>query len=149
MTTILHASTLRHKEWGGPKRFVRIVLYDTNAEFLKAFQRGNPGDPGRTIGSFSSVVQHFKYDKKTKDWIDKTHPHFAGTIRISREHCTYEVLSHEVVHAACCIYRLDIKEDIDLGDGCGVFEEKLAYIIGDLTNAVMDVLVGRGCFHAT
>lgn len=59
---------------------------------------------------------------------------FAGVIRLHAE-CLYtEVIYHEVLHAACATYRMNIALSIDLGNGHGGMEreEDLAYIYGQL-----------------
>lgn len=91
-------------------------------------------------GAFHPVSEREIYDKKTKKWVNTTPKHFAGVLRTSVEHVNTEVIVHEVVHAACHIFRLDVAKRVNLGDNCHQNEEWFAYIVGDLSNSVAKVL---------
>ncbi len=140
MPLILHASTDRHKEWGGLKRYVRIVVYDTTAELRVAAVRYRPNTNfSHAAATFSPAPDRERCNEEG-EWILIVPPHWTGVLRFSREWLTTEVVTHECVHAAATIYRMDVVPTIILGPGCGYREETLAYIIGDLTAAVSDAL---------
>lgn len=144
MTKVLYASTTRHEEWHGPKRYVCIVVHDTVEEFRRACARYNYNDSSGgwegAVGAFHPVDRREKYDKAKKRWIDITPKHFVGVIRLCREWCTDEVIVHEVVHAACHIFRLDVAKRVNLGTNCFVNEERFAYIVGNLAASVNEAL---------
>ncbi len=58
----------------------------------------------------------------------------AGVIRLSAENLFTEVIYHELVHAACAVYRMNFARSVDLGTGLEDMapEEDLAYIYGQL-----------------
>lgn len=57
---------------------------------------------------------------------------YAGIIRFAATHLTGEVVVHELLHAACAVYRMVHAEDVRLGRGVSDREEQLAYILGEL-----------------
>ncbi len=145
----LHVSTTIHDRWNGPKRYIRILVYDTLEEFEKAsvsHERRRSGSKlpwDDAVGGFFPVNRRERYNKKTKKWypIDR---HFAGTMRLVDEYCSDEVIFHETTHAAIQIYRQDCEDDVRLGEGCDNREENLAYIIGDLGSQICAKLIESG-----
>lgn len=129
--------------WNGPKRYVRIYLYDTVEELRKAASRFHyeapDSDTNKASGIFTPPTQHFKYAKDGSE-TDLTDPHYGGMIRLARGHLTTEVIAHECIHAACAIYRLDITKSVVLWTHCNLREEQFAYLVGQLTDEVMWVL---------
>lgn len=144
MTKVLYASTTRHDEWQGPKRYVCIVIHDTEEEFRRAAARHNYNDASRgwetAVGAFHPIERREKYDRSKKRWTNNTHPHFTGTIRTSVKWVTDEIIVHEVVHAASHIFRLDVAKRVNLGTDCHQNEEWFAYIVGDLSASVLKML---------
>lgn len=63
-----------------------------------------------------------------------------GVIRLSREHLTVEVCTHEALHAALAAYRMLVKRDVRLGVGTDDREERLCYIAGELTDQLLGTL---------
>lgn len=70
---------------------------------------------------------------------------YAGLIRLSAEHLYPEVIYHELLHAACSVYRMNVALSIELGNGHVDIarEEDLAYIYGQLAADMADALVKR------
>lgn len=70
---------------------------------------------------------------------------YAGIIRLCSEHLYPEVIYHELLHAACCVYRMNVARSIDLGTGFESLEreEDLAYILGQLASDMSDALRAR------
>lgn len=145
MAETLHASTDRHAEWGGTRRYIRIRVHDTTVELQDAAQayRGDDFDWTGVAGCFHPAALRLRYDADG-DMTDVSDPHYAGTLRLSREQMTTEAVVHECVHAAAAIYRMDVCADVRLGTGCGDREETLAYIAGDLTHSVSEALHSAG-----
>ena len=135
MAITLHASTTQHDRWGGPRRYIRVYVYDTTPEL----QRAAAGYRNEYDG-FSAAGGCF-HPAEVKDDED---PHWAGVLRLSREYIGTEVVSHECIHAAAAIYRMDVQGYIVLGYGCGHREETLAHIAGDLIASVGNALHESG-----
>ncbi len=140
MALILHASTTRHVEWGGSKRYIRIIVHDTIDDFRKKAKAHSPDmDWSEAVGAFQPAPDLEDFDDQGYR-LYLTPIHWTGVLRLSREWLNVEVVTHECFHAATTIYRMDVKTIIMLGKGCRDREETLAYIIGDLTAAVFDAL---------
>lgn len=145
MTTTLHISTIRHDEWQGKPRYIRIYVHDTTAELQAAAGKYKPEHNWAGVGAcYHPPPTRNKYDEKTKKWVNTTRPSWGGVIRISREYLDSEVVSHECVHAACAIYRMDVHSKIHLSDECNYREEALAYIVGDLYSSLNIALEDAG-----
>ena len=65
------------------------------------------------------------------EWETRVRP-CVGTLRLVSGNVTAEIVAHELVHAACAVYRANVREHIRLGDACGDREEQFAYIYGEL-----------------
>lgn len=146
MTVTLHASTDRHDEWDGPRRYVRIIVHDTAEELRAAAYRyrDDTGDWTGTAACFHPADLRLRYDEDgtTHDISD---PHYAGLLRLSRDKgLGTEQVTHECVHAGAAIYRMDVCTMIRLENGCGEREETLAYIVGNLAAAVCNALHDAG-----
>jgi hypothetical protein len=138
---VYHASTTRHTEWGGPKRWIRIVVHEDNRTFQAAAAKYSPNaDWDGTAGAFHPTAHRERWDKHSKEWVPTGDPYFAGVMRLSREQFTNETIVHECLHAAIAIYRSNVKAKVNLGDEVGDNEEHLCYILGDLTEAVFAAL---------
>lgn len=120
------------------------MIHDTVEQFRDACARYSYNDPSgfwqSAVGAFHPVDDRQKYDKKKKRFVNTTPKHYAGTIRLWSGDVTPEIVVHEVVHAAARIFRLDIAKRVNLGTNCFQNEEWFAYIVGDLTHSVTDVL---------
>lgn len=69
---------------------------------------------------------------------------YAGIIRLASEHLFPEIIHHEVLHASVHVYRMNVEQRVDLGDGQESLEreEDLAYIHGQLA-ADMDTALRK------
>lgn len=143
MTRWATVSTIRaQEETGGPRRWFRLVVHDTLVELREAAHRFRPeyGADWWTecAGCFHPAPLRRRYDKDgTEHQIDTG---YSGTLRFSAELVTTEIVTHEVLHAALCAYRMDVTTYVNLGNGIGRREETLAYIHGDLCRATSDAL---------
>lgn len=143
MTTVLHASTTHHDIWKGPKRYVRIIIHDNVDEFRTAADAYSPqSDFSGATGCFHPAIWREKFNEEKKRWEFTGDKHYAGTIRLADEHITYNVLTHESVHAAAHIWRMDVTKAVHLGWNCARNEEWFAYIVGDLTQQVIAAVAG-------
>jgi hypothetical protein len=135
MSDILHVSTLRHEEWGGPKRYIRITVHDNLSEFRKAAQNYSPHeDFVGSVGCFHPAPTRERYVGKR--WVDITDEHWGGVMRLAKGWINLEVVAHESVHAAAAIWRRDVMPNLRLGEDCGPHEEMLAYMVGDISMGV-------------
>lgn len=127
--------------WGGPKRWIRIVVHETTAEFQAAAAKYQPNaDWDGTAGAFHPAAHRERWDSKTGEWVPTSDPYFAGVMRLSKEQLDNETIVHECVHAGVAIYRSNIKQKVNLGDDVSDNEELLAYLIGDLARDVFAAL---------
>jgi hypothetical protein len=129
--TVLHASTTKHEWWGGPKRYIRIVVHETTPALQRAAARYRGTDFSNAAGCFHPAPERERFHNG--EWTSVTDPHWAGVLRVSKEWLDTEVVIHECLHAALAIYRMDVSTFVRLENGCGEREETLAYIAGDLT----------------
>lgn len=65
---------------------------------------------------------------------------FLGTMRLSKEHLTSEIVIHESVHAAATFVRLASGTEPRLGFQCAKREETFAYAVGELAGRITEVL---------
>lgn len=140
MPLILHASTNDHDRWGGSKRYIRFIVYDTIAELQIAMARYRPDNNWSESAAVFSPAPDRERCNEWGEWVSVTPLHWAGVMRLSCELLNTEVITHECVHAGLAIYRMDVKSNVVLGYGCSDREETLAYILGDLTASVFDAL---------
>jgi len=136
MTEIIHVSTTRHEEWEGPKRYIRVYIYDTLDEFRLNYSpwwrdRDNRNDMLGAVGCFEPAPDKERHING--QWI-KTHDrHWAGVMRLTKGWIDVQSVTHECVHAAAAIWRRDVAPKLYLGEDCGPNEEMLAYMVGDLS----------------
>lgn len=140
MVLVLHASTYRNKIWGGPKRYIRVIVHDTTAELQAAALHYRPFTNWADVAGCFHPAPHRERENNGGKWVGITPPHWAGVMRLSRETLNSEIVVHECVHVAVAIYRMDIKPNIILGYECRDREEMLAYIVGDITSEVAGAL---------
>lgn len=116
----------------GPRRWCWVRIHATVEEMRVHAQRLNPATDGGWADCCACFQPCWK-DCKTA---------FAGTLRLTEEWLTPEIVAHELVHAAAQVYRLNVRRDVRLGAGCHGREEDLAYIYGELYAAMEAKLRG-------
>lgn len=137
MVKILHASTTLHELWGGPKRYIRIILHETIPELQAAARAYNPYDYNGFRNAAACFHTPLSKEKSIDgEWVRVSNEHYGGIIRFAREYINLEVVAHECVHAAAELWRLDVQPSLVIGKYCGPREENLAYMVGDLTAEV-------------
>lgn len=137
MFKVAHASTTRHEEWGGPKRWVRIILHDNVGELQIAARKLSLAHVlVTTVGCYHAPTIPTEWDEKRQRVVSAFPNHYAGTIRLCRPWLNNDTVVHECVHAASMVYRMDIPEPFNIGVHYNPREEHLAYIVGDLANNV-------------
>lgn len=141
MRQTLYASTTRHAEWGGPKRWVRIHVHDSVEAFRQSAEKYSPNGVWEDKDAgFHPAIGRSRWNPKTKLWEEIGTKGFTGVMDFCIEHLSTEIVVHECVHAAIAIYRMDIQTYINLGGPHSDREENLAYITGDLTDRVFAAL---------
>jgi hypothetical protein len=150
MTRVYYPSTTMHEEWGGHKRHIILVVHKNRSDFVKAAERssssGSDGYWEGCLGCFHPEPYRESYDKKLGKFINTSEPHRAGIMRLIEGYLTNEIITHECVHAAAAIWRMDVtrRKDgpgtINLGTDCDWREEGFAYLVGDLTHQVFTAL---------
>jgi len=134
---ILYASTTRQAEWSGPKRYLRIVIHE-NREFFYDYL--NYEVASTTLACFQPARRREKFDEDKGEWVNLTNKHYGGTIHLIDGWIQHGIVAHECVHAAAHIWRMDVQDEIMLGDNCGYREEGFAYLVGDLVQGVMNAI---------
>lgn len=117
------------------------MIYDTKEEMQDSANRYNGfKSEVDSWALFQASPYREKYDEMKKKWVNVSDPHYAGLIRLHRERLYGEIISHECVHAAAHIYRMDIRKHVNLGPDCNQAEEDFAYLLGDLVGSVTNAL---------
>lgn len=123
----------------GGRRWFRVKIYDTQEAMHAAAHRLKPWEgfekfDGRLLGCVQTVPASYAHDDAeltTPRWPVNR---LAGTIRLCSQHLWTEIIYHEVVHAACQVYRMNFARELNLGTGWEDLndEENFAYIYGQL-----------------
>lgn len=125
------------------RRWWQVKVYDTAEALRKAAHRYQPRH-GRgywgpeTVGCCQQTTAWVENGKDASDPANFIWPpNFAGVIRLVQTELWTEVIYHELLHAACAAYRMNVAARIDLGNAYGPEgdlsrEEDLAYIYGQL-----------------
>jgi head-tail adaptor len=129
-----------HLQYSGRRRYFRLFVHPDLDHFRRAAHRYSGADFSQASGCCHPAPVRERYDVATDTWYDSGDPHWAGIVRLVSGHIHSEVVAHEMTHAALVVYRMDIKADVRLSNGCGAREELLAYIVGDLTSQAADEL---------
>lgn len=116
----------------GPRRWCWVRIHDTVEDLRAAAHRFRPHH-GRDWWAECEGCFHPAPIRVTASGeVKESANGYAGTLRLAVTHVTSEIVAHELVHAALCVYRMNVKADVRLGTGCGQREEDLAYICGEL-----------------
>jgi hypothetical protein len=117
----------------GPRRWCWVRIHDTVEDLRVSAHRNAPWHErewwSECVGCFQPTA--VRLDKATGEPKEPANG-YAGTLRLAEGWVTAEIVAHELIHAALCIYRMNVKPDVRLGQGCGKREEDLAYIYGEL-----------------
>jgi hypothetical protein len=119
-------------DYTSPRRWCWVRIHDTVEELRDAAHHHRPHH-GRDwwdecAGCFHPAPIRTSASGEVKEATNG----YAGTLRLAATHVTPEIVAHELVHAALCVYRMNVKPDVRLGTGCGQREEDLAYLYGEL-----------------
>lgn len=126
------------------RRWWQVKIYDTQPAMVEASYRYRP-HLGWAFWGPETAACCQETAPVVLDGEDETDPAnfiwppngFAGVIRLVQDMLWTEVVFHELVHAACGAYRMNVAPRIDLGHAYGPAgdlsrEEDLAYIYGQL-----------------
>jgi hypothetical protein len=133
---VLHSFRIRTSDWRvPPARWIWVRVHPTQAHMAEAAYRMAPYH-GRdfhkqALGCFQGTPTFERWDEDRKRWQVRHRP-CAGTLRLVDGHVTSEIVAHELIHAACQVYRGNVARSIRLEQDCGPREEQLAYIYGEL-----------------
>lgn len=100
----------------GPRRWCWVRIHPNVEHLRRAAQRTapwhGPGWFSECCGCFQPVP--VRVDEKTGR--KKPHPNgFAGTLRLAEGWASSEIVAHELMHAACTVFRMNVKADIRAG----------------------------------
>lgn len=128
-----------------PRRWFWVVIHPDITSLQDAAHRYRPHH-GRGWWDGCAGCCHpvpDRYDTKTETYRYPTNG-FAGVLRFAATHLTSEITAHELIHAACAVYRMNTARYIQLGDECGHREETLAYLYGELYASLTQQLPKAG-----
>ena len=132
-------STIRFQistRWTERKRTIQVTIHDTPEELRQAGNAYNKaiGADGNIDQAVGLCQSHYSEKLKNGEWVLTE---AAGVIRLTKDHLTTGVISHEAAHMATNIYHQDWHEqhgdpydDIDN-------QEILAYLVGDITSKIV------------
>jgi hypothetical protein len=124
----------RETEWTGSVRWVRVRVHPDPEHLVAAALRVKPWERARDwegcLGCFQPVARRERFTNGR--WETRWPGGYAGILRLARGHITAEIVAHELVHAACQVYRMNVARSIRLESDCGRREEQLAYLYGQL-----------------
>ena len=104
-------------------------MHDHLQEFFTDL--GGTPHSDETLGLVHPMARQF-YDGK--DWQDVG---IVAVVFLNEEHLTYEIIAHEAFHAAMCFERYaNGHERPTYGEGCDEDEERVAYLVGEITGAI-------------
>ncbi len=113
-----------------PSRWWHVRVYDTAAE-LRAAARAH--DPGMDLDPEAyGVCHHARWVNDDATGYRYGKRGYAGVVRFTREKLSDEIIVHELTHAALAVYRMNVAEDVHIGEDVGHEEEALAYLAGEL-----------------
>lgn len=117
----------------GPRRWCLVRVHDALDQLRDAAHRLRP-ERGREgwddcYGCFHPTWHWTNSDTGQREYSPNG---YAGLIRLAEGHVNTEIVSHELVHAAAQIYRMNVHPYIRLGKQCADREESFAYIYGEL-----------------
>jgi hypothetical protein len=116
----------------GTRRWVQVRIHPDAEHLERAAYRTSPAR-GRDWWTGSRGCFHTARFKGGEDgWPIWPPSGYAGILRLALGWITEEIVAHELVHAALQVYRMNVKADVRLSNGCGQREEQLAYIYGEL-----------------
>lgn len=114
----------------GPRRWIQVRIHPDVNHLRAAAHRTDP-----RLGQAGWDECHGCFQPHGVRAVGEIHdpPNgYAGILRLADGWITSEIVAHELVHAALQVYRMNVKADVRLGNGCRVREEQLAYIYGEL-----------------
>ena len=117
----------------GPRRYVRVVIYDTLAEMQAAGQAYNGNDQTGVAGL-------------TQSWGDAQGRSFGIIVRLARGRLGSQVVSHELHHAATAIYGSTLGDRISRQAHLNHYNEPFAHLYSDLFSRLVDRLYELGYY---
>jgi hypothetical protein len=124
------------------KHSCQVIVYDT-ADALNQAARdyGKTHELEALENDVRAITHNFQHLVISPDGSERTEGR-TSIVRIDKS-AGATVVSHELLHAACQMYRI-WHGDINLGDECGEAEENLAHIHSDLVYNTCNKLIALG-----
>ncbi len=133
----------------------RVLVYDDIKELRKAADRYDKKHGGDKPNKDILGVSHHFCSETFEEGTDKLvgRKRVIGIIRLSKKHCTTEIVSHELLHTALWNFRLNngITHESDgsienacFGSTCGDDEETLCHLYGQLFRDITRKLYKHG-----
>lgn len=117
----------------GPRRHVRVVIYDTLPELQAAGQAYNGNDQTGAAGL-------------TQAWTDSRGRTGGVIVRLARGYLGTRVVSHEIHHAATAIYGSMVGDRISRQAHLNHYNEPFAHLYSDLLGRLVDRLYELGYY---
>lgn len=117
--------------WSGPRRWWTVKIYPNLTSLRAASARFDPTtDFSRCYACCQT--QMFIVDADTGER-RFGHRGYTGVLRFSRTELRSDLITHELLHAAMSIYRINFSRDIRLGKRiASLQEERICYIFCEL-----------------
>ena len=113
-------------------RWFQLVIHENAVDLVKAADRYK-----RPVGHGCVGCVHGVFEPHANG--------YSGVVRLAKGWLTGEIVSHEMVHAACVVYRQDVKPNVRLTSMAR--EEDLAYMQGILFENVQTILLNLGLWR--
>lgn len=128
-------------QWPGWRWFI-VRVYPDQPSLARAANRATPWVSHDEADAClqPSIDRYADDDGKPGKYLGGPRSGYGGIVRIHRSRLSAEVVAHEAVHVALRVFRWDHAEDVRLGKECRRREEDLAYLVGDATQAINDLL---------
>lgn len=139
-----------------PARWLWVRVYDTPEAMRKVAERCAPehDNYGNAVGCVQDITPMIEdedlgtfQDDLPIDRLWFPESGCAGVVRLCADHLQTEIIFHELAHAACTIYRMNVAQRVDLGarlDESRESEESYAYILGELSSQMLVGLIQHG-----
>jgi hypothetical protein len=123
----------------GPRRWIQVRVHPNSDHLVVAADRLAPHHGLGWWEDCRGCFQPARY-RIVQGQVVQAPNGYAGILRLAKGWITPEIVAHELVHAACQIYRMNVKAELRLSNGCGEREEQFAYIYGELAGAMQGKL---------
>lgn len=114
----------------GRYRTIQVCVYESVKEMREAGAEYNSSSVEEMGKVWGLCQAYYKERLDGKHWVKSPE---AGYIRLVKDACRTGIIAHEATHMAVAIYQQDIQRTIPDMDR----EERLAYLVGDITSEIV------------